>query len=347
MAKSKKQTKTESSNEWKPVKVIPDTPQSLAEGFTNLAKFLTKTINQYVYRQQEPEFEGLCELYRVQAKVLWEHAKRIGITLPAIHTLSGDTDHKVLKSMRTWCESAAEIAADAAAQKKRTTQEPTTFLTGDTTITDELIRERLDNDIAKILSTKTLQEIVKLIGGILPFWCDNCLGHTPYGEALILIIRGQAVELREKHDGDVLVVPGPEADLLSIQDWATSTERALRDHILWSDETTKRVVWDDDNPDYISLKDAADKSGGRFTAKALGKHLRRKNNTTQWMNYKQRTKVNRPDFDSYLKRDKEIAQTRERASNQSARIEANRQQGIRDYDPHDPLWQSEKLYDRE
>ena len=102
--------------------IVEATPQSLAEGFRGLAKMIGRDLNRYVHRQQESEFEALCERYRGQAQVLWEHARDIGITLPPIHTLSGDTDYKVLKSMRTWCENAA-MACDG--NNSNTHLEPT------------------------------------------------------------------------------------------------------------------------------------------------------------------------------------------------------------------------------
>ena len=88
---------------------VKDTPQNLAVGFTNLARSIEKTLNTYVYRQQEPEFSASFRIHRSSAKILWKHAKGIGITLPAVHTLSGDNDHAVLSRLLEWCESAAGI----------------------------------------------------------------------------------------------------------------------------------------------------------------------------------------------------------------------------------------------
>ena len=97
--------------------VVKDTPQSMANAFSALAKIIERDLNRYVHRQQESEFDGLYRCYRAQAKILWEHAKQVAITLPSIHTLSGDNNYAVLCRILEWCESAAAKMSDK--KKKR------------------------------------------------------------------------------------------------------------------------------------------------------------------------------------------------------------------------------------
>jgi len=199
-----------------------------------------------------------------------------------------------------------------------------TFLNGDTTLSDKLIRERLSNDTSKIYSAETPLELARQVKRLLPFWCDNCLGHTPHGEALLLCIRDRAVEVREQYGGhDVPESPGPEADTYAIRDWATSVEQALKDHIVYVDEKTKQVVWDADNPGYITLKDAVERSGALYDIRSFGKKLRKPTNVIKWMNLRQRTKVNRLDFESELRRLEDTEKASERLSSQQGREFAN------------------------
>jgi hypothetical protein len=89
-------------------KYADDTPQDMAEGFSNLAKMIDKALDKYDHNQQNEEVDALFHNFRSSAIVLWERARHIGIVLDAVYTLTGKDNYTVLCRIREWCEKAAQ-----------------------------------------------------------------------------------------------------------------------------------------------------------------------------------------------------------------------------------------------
>lgn len=176
-------------------------------------------------------------------------------------------------------------------------------------------------DLQSLVKVNTFQEFVMLLKGILPYWIERWHFNPVCAQNVMLCIRQRGAELRKQDGVNVVAIPD---DFYGQQDWLTDAEKALGDHILYIDKTTKQVAWDPDNPDYISLKDAAEKSGGLHTASALGKHIRKKGDDIRWMTYGQRSRVNKSDYESHIKTIKNVSAIRERHQTKTTSALANK-----------------------
>lgn len=306
MAKTKKP-------EWKKIEPVPATPENMAETFKYFVKKLDETANSYVLRQDEliPKYDS----YRLSLQNMAKLAKLyLDIDLPDLPGLPGNDYHAGILKYADWCKKNQKVMDEAALSKSKDAERRTAI-------------NYVSEIHSKIFKAKNIQDSIIILKEILPDLLD-VFKQEEYQlidsdiEVIELSIGDQLVELRAKSDIDIPPIPSP-FSLLGCKDWITTYEKAMKEHMCWFDETTKRVVWDDDDPNFITVKDAADKSGGLFTVKSLGKHLRRKNNDIRWMNLGRRTKVHKQDFDSYLKAMRRIEQTRERISSKKGKNKAN------------------------
>jgi hypothetical protein len=202
--------------------------------------------------------------------------------------------------------------------KSKLPPDTTFFLNGDTTIKPS--PHYLDRMFDKIFKVKTLKDSIKLLKDIVP-QLEDCFDyiHPSDKEVVILGLRKLLVKIRAKYH----LVRSVPSDLLELEDYITDLELASKESIVWVNKTIKRVLWDAEDPNYITVKKAADKSGGLFTEKNFGKHLRKKSNDIRWMNLSKHSKVNEFDFNSYLKKERQIEKTRERINSKKGTNKAN------------------------
>lgn len=165
----------------------------------------------------------------------------------------------------------------------------------------------------------TIDYYMSLLDEIFDWLDNNHYRNTT--ERLLDSIEESAIRLRESYP--FLPAIPHFTRRWQVRDWRTSAKMALKNYICYVDETTKRVLWDADDPNYITVKEAAALSGGLFTDKTLGKRLRKKDNTIKWMNLRKRTKVQKDDLKKHIKLLKEMDKHRERISSQQGTMRAN------------------------
>ncbi len=197
-----------------------------------------------------------------------------------------------------------------------------TLLTGE--VTDKTIEYALgaktETDYCLLIKAKNLKSFISELEKITAWWKKVSSKYTGLCDLMLQLIRSCIAEQAMKTDIKLLPLP---SDYNELKCWLATVKIKLKDHVIFVNEDTKQVVWDNDDQNYITLKDAADKSGGLYTGKSLGKHLRRKSNTMRWMNLSRRSKVHKDDFDSHIKTLKKIPKRRERVSSQEGTRRAN------------------------
>ena len=104
----KKQTKKPKPGIWKEVERIPDTPQSMADGFRFYAETITKLLNKYAYKQHDDELKRDYITYRQTIDNWCKFTKEyLEIDLPEPPTLKDDGYYDVMVRLAEWCKNVA------------------------------------------------------------------------------------------------------------------------------------------------------------------------------------------------------------------------------------------------